>query len=288
MTTNPSNPLVAPRIEAPKDNLAGYGLSRTSISSSRASSNGSWIDGTLGVVGAAWTRLCWSPIPPVRCCSTASPGSSNTSSRSPHALDWLAGDPGRSPDTPRHGATSPKLCTSHHRPDPATTAGRGPNWQGLAADAYRAWAGEQREPRSRASPKRPNSWLSSRRQPGSSSPQCASWSATPSRPSFPAWSCTPSNCSPLWARPPHWSSSRSPPSWPLGASIARWLRALLTACAVAPALRRAGQIAQELKQILTRLRGRRSEGLPSRHGPPEKDWRSPGLRPPGTLRPDRR
>jgi hypothetical protein len=52
VTANPSNPLAALRIEASKDNLAGVWLAEDLDQIAQGIHNGSWIDGSLGVVGA--------------------------------------------------------------------------------------------------------------------------------------------------------------------------------------------------------------------------------------------
>ena len=68
------NPLVAGPIEQPKSAWAGVWLAEDIELIAHGVQNKSWVDGTLGVVGAGWTRWHWCPTRSARSCSTASPG----------------------------------------------------------------------------------------------------------------------------------------------------------------------------------------------------------------------
>jgi uncharacterized protein YukE len=139
------NPLVATSAGGPKDGWAGGWIAEDIDLIAQGVRNGSWIDGTLGVVGAGLDALAIisDPVGALLQCGVAwmiehiKPLS--------EALDWLAGDPAQisaQAQTWRNVATDLR--------DDADSLVRAARvdlteWTGAAADAYRSWATQQRQ-----------------------------------------------------------------------------------------------------------------------------------------------
>jgi hypothetical protein len=88
---NSANPLVAAATDAPVDPWSGVWIAQDIETLCEGVKNGSWIEGTLGAVSAGLDALALISDLIGRSCSTASPGSSTTSSRSPkHSIGWPA------------------------------------------------------------------------------------------------------------------------------------------------------------------------------------------------------
>jgi hypothetical protein len=77
------DPLVAGRLDQPAIPWAGVWIAEDIELIAQGVRGGSWVDGTLGVVGAGLDGLALVSDRSEPCCSTASPGRSSTSSRCP-------------------------------------------------------------------------------------------------------------------------------------------------------------------------------------------------------------
>ncbi|WIM94506.1 hypothetical protein ACTOB_006531 [Actinoplanes oblitus] len=88
-----SNPLIAPRTEIPKDSWAGVWIVEDIEMIRRGIENGSWIDGTLGVVGASLDGLALISDPLGVLLQYGASWIIEHVRPLSEALDWLAGDP---------------------------------------------------------------------------------------------------------------------------------------------------------------------------------------------------
>lgn len=112
MTINPVNPLVASRLEGPKDNLAGVWLAEDLDLIAQGIWNGSWIDGTLGVVGAGLDTLALVTDPVGTLLQYGISWLIEHVKPLSEALDWLAGDPAEIAAHAHTWQTLPKLSRS--------------------------------------------------------------------------------------------------------------------------------------------------------------------------------
>jgi uncharacterized protein YukE len=139
------NPLVAGALDGPKDIWAGVWIVEDIQLIEQGIKNGSWIDGTLGVVGAGLDALALVSDPAGALLQYGIAWLIEHVKPLSDALDWLAGDPGQiagHAQTWRNIASSLKATTD----DLGIEAGRSTqDWLGAAGDAYRTWANEQRQ-----------------------------------------------------------------------------------------------------------------------------------------------
>lgn len=163
MTTNPSNPLVAPRIAAPKDSLAGVWLAEDLDLIAQGIRNGSWIDGTLGVVGASLDALALVTDPVGTLLQYGISWLIEHIKPLSEALDWLAGDPAQ---ISAHANTWRNIAKALHGSASTWPTRRLPIWStGMELPPPLTEPGlPSKGRRSRAWPKPPNSCLWSRRR----------------------------------------------------------------------------------------------------------------------------
>jgi hypothetical protein len=136
------NPLVAAAADAPKDAWAGVWIAEDIQLIQQGVKNGSWIDATLGTVGASLDALALVVDPAGTLVQYGIAWLIEHVKPLSDALDWLAGDPAQitaHAHTWRNIAQSLQQSTHNLNPDQGT-----PEWHGTAAEAYRAWATEQR------------------------------------------------------------------------------------------------------------------------------------------------
>jgi uncharacterized protein YukE len=137
------NPLVAARVEGPKDAWAGVWIVEDIELISQGVKNGSWIDGTLGVVGATLDGLALISDPVGALLQYGVAWIIEHVKPLSDALDWLAGDPAQ---ISAHAQTWRNVAESL-RADAASVASAVRSdlgdWQGAAADSYRAWSSQQ-------------------------------------------------------------------------------------------------------------------------------------------------
>lgn len=138
-----ANPLVAARVDAPADPWAGVWLAEDIDLIRRGVENGSWIDGTLGVVSASLDALALITDPAGTLLQYGISWLIEHVQPLSDALDWLAGDPAQ---IAAHAQTWRNVAG---RLDESVLDLRDAvrrdliDWNGAAADAYRAWASQQ-------------------------------------------------------------------------------------------------------------------------------------------------
>jgi uncharacterized protein YukE len=137
------NPLVAGRPDQPTSAWAGVWIAEDIEAIARGVENRSWVDGTLGVVGAGLDALALVSDPVGALLQYGVSWLIEHVKPLSEALDWLAGDPGQiaaHAQTWRNVASSLRLES-----DELAKAARLDlsEWQGAAAEAYRRWASER-------------------------------------------------------------------------------------------------------------------------------------------------
>jgi hypothetical protein len=137
------NPIVAPIGSRPGDPWAGIWLAEDVEAIRQGVTGGSWIDSTLGGVGAGLDTLAAVSDPLGTLMQYGLSWLMEHIRPLSEALDWLAGDPAL---IAAHAQTWRNVATSL-RSDVATFgqgAGTGVSgWQGVAATAYQTWASHQ-------------------------------------------------------------------------------------------------------------------------------------------------
>ncbi|WP_051367190.1 WXG100 family type VII secretion target [Hamadaea tsunoensis] len=137
------NPLVASRVDQPVDAWAGVWLAEDIELIKQGVENKSWIDGTLGVVGAGLDALALVSDPVGVLLQYGVAWIIEHVKPLSQALDWLAGDPGQ---ITAHAQTWRNIALSVKATATATgdsVAADLASWRGPAADAYKAWAKDQ-------------------------------------------------------------------------------------------------------------------------------------------------
>lgn len=138
------NPIVAPVGSRPGDPWAGIWLAEDVEAIHQGVSSGSWIDSTLGGVGAGLDTLAAVSDPLGTLMQYGLSWLMEHIRPLSEALDWLAGDPAQ---IAAHSQTWRNVAASL-RSDVATFgrgAGTGVSgWQGTAATAYQTWASRQK------------------------------------------------------------------------------------------------------------------------------------------------
>lgn len=139
------NPLVAASIDQPADAWAGVWIAEDIELIAQGVKSGSWVDTTLGVVGAGLDGLALMSDPVGVLLQYGVAWIIEHVEPLSEALDWLAGDPGQiagNAQTWRNIAGSLRDdaadLTRSVRLDIA-------DWTGSAADAYRSWSEQQRQ-----------------------------------------------------------------------------------------------------------------------------------------------
>jgi uncharacterized protein YukE len=139
------NPLVAGRVDQPKDAWAGVWIVEDIQLIAQGVKNGSWVDGTLGVVSAGLNGLALVTDPIGVLLQYGVAWIIEHVKPLSQALDWLAGDPAQ---ISAHAQTWRNVGGSLY--DDAAELARSVRWDvsewvGSAGDAYRVWAQQQRQ-----------------------------------------------------------------------------------------------------------------------------------------------
>ena len=139
------NPLVAAGIDAPNDAWAGVWIAEDIELIAQGVRDGSWVDGTLGVVGAGLDALAMIADPVGALLQYGVSWLIEHVKPLSDALDWLAGDPRQ---IATHAQTWRNVAGSL-RGDAAELAravrSDASEWAGAAGDAYRARAQQQQQ-----------------------------------------------------------------------------------------------------------------------------------------------
>jgi uncharacterized protein YukE len=140
-----SNPLLAPRVEAPKDPWSGVWIAEDIELIGHGIENGSWIDGSLGVIGASLDALALIDDPIGVLLQYGVAWIIEHVKPLSQALDWLAGDPAQiaanaqtwrniAQDLQRQGEDLARAVTFDLS-----------EWNGDAAGQYRDWSRQQQQ-----------------------------------------------------------------------------------------------------------------------------------------------
>ncbi|MEV0269868.1 hypothetical protein AB0H43_13905 [Hamadaea sp. NPDC050747] len=139
------NPLVAGSLDQPASAWSGIWIAEDIELIAQGIKAGSWIDGTLGVVGVGLDGLALVSDPIGALLQYGISWLIEHVRPLTEALDWLAGDPGQ---IAGHAQTWRNIAKSLHgdaeqlRAEAATTAA---TWTGTAGDTYRSWAQQQHD-----------------------------------------------------------------------------------------------------------------------------------------------
>jgi hypothetical protein len=137
------NPLVAASVDGPKDAWSGVWIAEDIELITQGVRNGSWVDGSLGVVGAGLDALALISDPAGALLQYGVAWIIEHVRPLSEALDWLAGDPGQiagHAQTWRNAAADLRADADElFRAAKLEVS----SWTGGAADAYRRWAGER-------------------------------------------------------------------------------------------------------------------------------------------------
>ncbi|WP_051367226.1 WXG100 family type VII secretion target [Hamadaea tsunoensis] len=264
------NPLVAGRIDGPKDAWAGVWLAEDIELIKQGIDNHSWVDGTLGVVGAGLDALALVSDPVGVLLQYGISWIIEHVKPLTEALDWLAGDPGQ---IAGHAQTWRNVAKSLH--ESATHLADGATdvtgWQGSAADAYKAWTKQQQDA---------IEGLAKGAETMASITEGAGYLIAAVRILVRDAIATCVSRLIVYAAEELASFGIGTPlvveqvttliaSW--AAKIARWLKALIGSLRkLMPIVRRLGEIIEDLKKILNKLRGRKPEEPPKPKEPPKK------------------
>jgi uncharacterized protein YukE len=142
-TVSTVNPLVAAGLDGPKDDWSGVWIAEDIELIAQGVRNGSWIDGSLGVVGAGLDALAIISDPVGALLQYGVAWIIEHVKPLSEALDWLAGDPGQ---IAGHAQTWRNVASSlRAEADGLARSVRFDvaEWQGAASDAYRTWAGQR-------------------------------------------------------------------------------------------------------------------------------------------------
>jgi uncharacterized protein YukE len=137
------NPLVAGKVDTPVDPWAGVWIAEDIELIARGIKDGNWIDTTLGAVSAGLDALAFISDPIGALLQYGVAWIIEHVKPLSKALDWLAGDPGQ---IAAHAQTWRNVAVAlRDRVDDLGRAVRWDTseWTGSAADAYRAWTGQQ-------------------------------------------------------------------------------------------------------------------------------------------------
>jgi uncharacterized protein YukE len=137
------NPLAAARVDQPKSAWAGVWIAEDIELIAQGVENRSWVDGTLGVVGAGLDGLALVSDPVGALLQYGISWLIEHVRPLSEALDWLAGDPGA---IAGHAQTWRNVASSlRAEADELARSVRFdlPEWSGAASDAYRRWASQR-------------------------------------------------------------------------------------------------------------------------------------------------
>jgi uncharacterized protein YukE len=140
-----TNPLVAAPVDAPKDFWAGVWIAEDIELVAQGVRNGSWVDGTLGVVGAGLDALALVSDPAGALLQYGVAWMIEHIRPLTEALDWLAGDPA---EIQAHAQTWRNVSRSlqESAAELADAVRRDvAEWGGSAGPAYRSWSKEQQD-----------------------------------------------------------------------------------------------------------------------------------------------
>ncbi|WP_247686283.1 WXG100 family type VII secretion target [Micromonospora sp. C31] len=140
-----SNPLVATAAETPPSAWAGIWICEDIELIAQGVRNGSWIDGTLGVVSAGLDALAFVSDPVGALLQYGIAWLIEHVKPLSEALDWLAGDPAQ---ITAHAQTWRNVAASLRREAADLAAAVRTDvagWGGGAGPAYRSWAAEQQQ-----------------------------------------------------------------------------------------------------------------------------------------------
>jgi len=254
------NPLVVGSLEGPKDIWSGVWIAEDIELIAQGIKNGSWIDGTLGVVGAGLDALAIVSDPVGALLQYGIAWLIEHVKPLSDALDWLAGNPGQiagHAQTWRNIAKSLEFTTEDLGTEVTRSTG---DWQGMAGDAYRRWAQQQHDAIAGIA-KAADTMATITEGAGiliaavrimvrDAIATAVSRLIVYAAELIASWG----TATPLVVE----QVTTLVASW--GARIARWLKALLASLRrLMPIIRRLGELIEELKKILTRLRNRASE-----------------------------
>ena len=139
------NPLVAGRVDEPASPWAGVWIAEDIELIAQGVENGSWIDGTLGVVGAGLDGLALVSDPVGALLQYGIAWLIEHVKPLAEALDWLAGDPGQ---IAAHAATWRNVASSLAAEADALAGSVRldlSEWSGAASTAYRRWSSEREQ-----------------------------------------------------------------------------------------------------------------------------------------------
>jgi uncharacterized protein YukE len=139
------NPLVAASVDGPKDAWSGVWIAEDIELIIQGVKNGSWVDGTLGVVGAGLDALALISDPVGVLLQYGVSWIIEHVKPLTEALDWLAGDPAQisaQAQTWRNVASDLRTDVDNLLRAVQWDVSE---WTGAAADAYRAWAKQQQQ-----------------------------------------------------------------------------------------------------------------------------------------------
>ena len=137
------NPLVAPRIDEPKPAWAGVWIAEDIELVAQGVQGRSWVDGTLGVVGAGLDGLALASDPVGALLQYGISWLIEHVRPLSEALDWLAGDPA---EIAAQARTWRNMAASlRTESDDLARAARTDlsDWRGAAAHAYQRWAAQR-------------------------------------------------------------------------------------------------------------------------------------------------
>ncbi|MEU1677956.1 WXG100 family type VII secretion target [Micromonospora zamorensis] len=140
-----SNPLVAAAADTPPSAWAGIWICEDIDLIAQGVRNGSWIDGSLGVVSAGLDALAFVSDPVGALLQYGIAWLIEHVKPLSEALDWLAGDPAQ---ITAHAQTWRNVAASLREEAGALTRAVRTDvagWGGSAGPAYRAWAAEQQQ-----------------------------------------------------------------------------------------------------------------------------------------------
>jgi hypothetical protein len=263
------NPLVAARVEGSKDAWAGVWIAEDIELIGQGVKNGSWIDTSLGVVGAGLDALAIVSDPVGVLLQYGVSWIIEHVEPLSDALDWLAGDPAQ---ISAHARTWRNVATTLH--DSAGDLARAiggdvAEWAGSAGPAYRAWSKEQQDA---------IGGLAKAAETMATITEGAGFLIAAVRILVRDAIATCVSRLIVYAAEEAFSLGVATPlvveqvttlvaSW--AAKIARWLKALLASLRrLMPIIRRLGELIEDLKKILNRLRER--PGEPHEPPPPSK------------------
>jgi uncharacterized protein YukE len=264
------NPLVAARVDNPAGAWSGVWIAEDVELIAQGVKNGSWIDGSLGVVGASLDALAFVSDPVGVLLQYGVAWIIEHVKPLSQALDWLAGDPAQ---IAAHAQTWRNVATSMHASatNLSTTVRLDvASWAGTAGPAYRAWATQQQQA---------IDGLAKAADTMAAITEGAGFLIAAVRILVRDAIATLVSRLIVYAAEELASFGLATPlvveqvatlvaSW--AAKIARWLKALLASLRrLVPIIRRLGELIEDLKKILNRLRGK-DHGSAAPHEPPKK------------------